>query len=239
MIHFMNYIEFKYLIKNAQYETKYEPLISTKDDSIYGYEALSKFEINQETISTEEIFRKLHHNNTLFFELEKRNKQLQINNFFDNKKLFLNFDADIVNSFEQKSYWEQFLKNCNKDIVVEITENGSDDETSMQIIHNFSLWLKNRGIESALDDFAKEGSMFSFFLMDKSKYIKVDKSFLKQIKKNPNYIEYIKGILKTIKLNKQFSIIEGIELKEDYLFAKEIGFDYMQGYFFNNLVIIK
>ena len=122
---------------------------------------------------------------------------------------------------------------------MEITENGSDDETSMEIIHNFSSWLNKKGIASALDDFAKEGSMFSFFLMDKSKYIKVDKSFLKQIKKSPNYIEYMKGILKTIKLNGQLSIIEGIELKEDYLFAKEIGFDYMQGYLFNDLVIIR
>lgn len=235
----MNYIEFKYLIKNAKYETKYEPLISARDDTIYGYEALSKFEINNEIINTEDIFRKLHHNNKLFFELEKRNKELQVNNFFDDKKLFLNFDADIVNSFEQKSYWEEFLKNCNKDIVVEITENGSDDETSMEIIHNFSSWLNKKGIASALDDFAKEGSMFSFYLMDKSKYIKVDKSFLKQIRKNPNYIEYIKGILKTIKLNGQLSIIEGIEMEKDYQFAKEIGFDYMQGYFFNNLVVIR
>lgn len=235
----MNHIEFKYLIKNAKYETKYEALISTRDDSIYGYEALSKFEISNEIINTEDVFRKLHHNNKLFFELEKRNKELQVNNFYEDKKLFLNFDADIVNSFEQRNYWEQFLKNCNKNVVVEITENGSDDEKSMEIIHDFSTWLNNKGINSALDDFAKEGSMFSFYLMDKSKYIKVDKSFLKQIKKRPNYIEYIRGILKTIKLNGQFSIIEGVELKEDYNFAKEIGFDYMQGYLFNDLVIIR
>jgi len=235
----MNFIEFKYLIKNANYKTKYEPLISCQDDSIYGYEALSKFEIEQDIINTEEIFRKLHHNNKLFFELEKRNKQLQINNFTEDKKLFLNFDADIVNSIDQKNYWEQFLKSCNKNIVVEITENGSDDEKSMEIIHNFSSWLNKKGISSALDDFGREGSMFSFYLMDKCRYIKVDKSFLKQIKSNRNYVEYLIGILKTIKLNDQFSIIEGIETKEDYNFAKKLGFDYMQGYFFNNLVIIK
>ena len=235
----MNLMEFKDLIKKATYKTKYEPLICSVDDSIYGYEALSKFEIDEAIINTEEIFRRLHHNNNLFFELEKRNKQLQINNFFENKKLFLNFDADIVNSIEQKNYWEKLLKGCDKNIVVEITENGSDDEKSMQIIHNFSSWLKEKGISSALDDFGKEGSMFSFFLMDKSKYIKVDKSFLKQIKKSPNYIEYLKGILKTIKLNNQYSIIEGIETAEDYNFAKELGFDYMQGYFFNNFVVIR
>lgn len=98
----MNTLEFKYIIKNAIYKTKYEPIIDTRTDEIYAYEALSKFEIDQDIINTEEIFRKLHHNNKLFFELEKRNKELQLNNYSENQKLFLNFDADIVHTDEQK-----------------------------------------------------------------------------------------------------------------------------------------
>lgn len=235
----MNKLEFKYLIKEATYKTKYEPIIDTKDDSIYGFEALSKFEIDQEIINTEEIFRKLHHYNELFFELEKRNKRHQVENYFENKKLFLNFDADIVNSIEQQKYWEDFLKFHGKNIVVEITENGSDDEKSSEIIHSFSSWLQKKGIDSALDDFAQDGSMFSFYLMDRSKYIKIDKSFLTQIKKNPAYIEYLKGLVKTIKINKQKSIIEGVETQEDYLLAKELKIDFMQGYYFGDLTIIK
>ena len=235
----MNTQEFKYLIKNANYKTKYEPIVDVRNDTIYGYEALSKFEIDQSLISTEEIFRKLHHNNRLFFELEKRNKQLQINNYNENKKLFLNFDADIVHTNAQKEYWELFLKTYKKDIVVEITENGSDDEKSTEIMHAFSSWLKSKGIDSALDDFAQDGSMFSFFLMNRSKYIKIDKSFLFQIKKNRAYIEYLKGLLKTIKLNKQKSIIEGVETHSDYLMVKEFEADYMQGYYFSDLMIIK
>ncbi|AXH11403.1 EAL domain-containing protein [Halarcobacter bivalviorum] len=235
----MNTQEFRYLIKNAKYQTKYEPIINSKNESIYAYEALSKFEIDQEIISTEEIFRKLHHNNLLFFELERRNKELQIECFDEDKKLFLNFDADIVNTIEQKEYWEDFLKPHKENIVVEITENGSDDEKSTKIIHQFSQWLKNKNIDSALDDFGQDGSMFSFFLMSRSKYIKIDKSFLAQIRENKNYTFYLEGLLKTIKMNNQKSIIEGIETKEDYDLAVNLGCDYMQGYFFNDLVIIK
>lgn len=235
----MNMLEFKNLIKNASYKTKYEAIINTKDDSIYGFEALSKFEINQKIISTEETFKKLHHNNELFFELEKRNKKHQINNYIENKKLFLNFDADIVNTIEQRTYWEKFLSPHKRNIVVEITENGSDDEKSIEIIHGFSDWLQKKGIASALDDFAQDGSMFSFYIMDRSKYIKIDKSFLAQIKKNPTYIEYLKGLIKTIKLNNQSSIIEGIETQADYILAKELEIDFMQGYYFSDLTIIK
>jgi len=235
----MNTQEFKYLIKNAKYETKYEPIIDSTNNSIYAYEALSKFEVKEEIISTEEIFRKLHHNNTLFFELERRNKELQVECFSEDKKLFLNFDADIVNTIDQKEYWEDFLKPHKNNVVVEITENGSDDEKSTKIIHEFSQWLENKNIESALDDFGQDGSMFSFHLMGKSKYIKIDKSFLMQIRKNKNYIFYLEGLLKTIKKNNQKSVIEGIETKEDYDLSLELGCDYMQGYYFNDLVIIK
>ncbi len=235
----MNTFEFKHLIENAQYNTKYEPILETNTSDIFAYEALSKFEINKIIINTEEIFRNLHHNNSLFFELEKRNKLLQIESYTENKKLFLNFDADIVKSNEQRTHWEKFLNEYKDRIVVEITENGSDDEKSVEIIHEFSSWLTNQGIDSALDDFAQDGSMFSFFLMNKSKYIKIDKSFLRQIRKNNNYIEYLKGLLKTIRLNNQKSIIEGVETIDDYLLVKELQSDYMQGYYFNDLVIIK
>ena len=235
----MNTQEFKYIIKNAKYKTKYEPIIDTKNHSIHGYEALSKFELKHETINTEEIFRKLHHNNKLFFELEKRNKHLQIENYNKAGKLFLNFDADIVNTYEQKEYWESFLKPNKNNIVVEITENGSDDETSAKVIHQFSQWLKSKNIDSALDDFGQDGSMFSFYLMSRSKYIKIDKSFLKQINQNKNYIYYLQGLLKTIKSNNQKSIIEGIETREDYNLCIQLDCDYIQGYYFNDLVVIK
>lgn len=235
----MNTIEFKYLIKNADYKTKYEPVISTLDDSVYGFEALSKFEINQDIISTEEIFRKLHHNNRFFFELEKRNKELQVKNFNINKKLFLNFDADIVHTETQKKHWENFLTPIKDKVVVEITENGSDDEKSSEIMHEFALWLNEKDISSALDDFGQDGSMFSFFLMNRSKYIKIDKSFLNQIKMNKHYIYYLEGLIKTCKFNNQKVIIEGIETKCDYDLAKSLDIDYMQGYYFNDLVIIR
>ncbi len=235
----MNKLEFKHIITNADYCTKYEPIVNVKTDEIYAYEALSKFHIDNDVITTEDIFRKLHHNNDLFFSLEKRNKELQIKNFDIDKKLFVNFDADIFVTKKQKEYWETFLTRHKEKIVVEITENGSDDETSAEIMKNFARWLNKKGIDTALDDFAQDGSMFSFYIMNRSKYIKIDKSFIKQINLNMNFIPYLKGLLKTIKLNNQKSIIEGVETKSDYEFVKTLECDYMQGYYFGNLSIVK
>jgi len=231
--------EFKSLITEADYYTKYEPILNKENLEIFAYEALSKFDIDDDTICTEEIFRKLHHNNQLFFELEKRNKHFQLQNYNLNKKLFVNFDADIVVTKQQQEYWGKFLLKYKDNIVVEITENGSDDESSAFIMKNFSDWLKMLGIDAALDDFAQDGSMFSFYMMDRSKYIKIDKSFLRQIEKNRSYLPYLEGILKTIKMNNQKSIIEGVETKEDLELVQNLDCDYIQGYYFEDYIIIK
>ena len=101
------------------------------------------------------------------------------------------------------------------------------------------LWLNELNIEVALDDFAQEGSMFSFYIMNQSKYIKIDKSFLRMIEKNKNFIPYLEGLLTTIRLNKQYSIIEGVETQEDFDLVQKLPCDYIQGYYFKNQVIIK
>lgn len=235
----MNDLELEKLIKNTPYKTKYEPIIEVKTQNIFAYEALAKFEIPENTINTEAIFRYLHHNNALFYELEKRNKILQLENALDDYPVFVNFDADIFTTQEQQKYWESFLAKYKDKIVVEITENGSDDEKSAHIMRDFSLWLTTRGIATALDDFAQEGSMFSFFIMNNSQYIKIDKSFLHQIRLNKNFQYYLQGLVKTIHANGQKSIIEGVETKEDFEFVKELGTDYMQGYYFDYLTQIK
>lgn len=234
----MNTLEFRQLILEAKYFTKYEPILDKQTLEIYAYEALSKFEIKNNTINTEEIFRRLHHNNNLFFELEKRNKEHQINNYNLEYKLFVNFDADIVVSQSQKDYWKKFLTPYKDSIVVEITENGSDDESSSTIMKEFSIWLKDNSISAALDDFAQDGSMFSFFIMNNCDYIKIDKSFIKQIYLNENYIHYLNGVLKTIRSNGQKSIIEGIETSSDLELIQKLDCDYVQGYYFNDLVNI-
>lgn len=234
-----NITDLKAIICQAQYITKYEPIIDIKNFEIFGYEALSQFNIQNDSISTEDIFRELHHNNNLFFYLEKRNKKLQVENFTESSKLFLNFDADIFITQEQKEYWKSFLKPIKKDIVVEITENGSDDEKSVEIIHDFSQWLNENNIDTALDDFAQDGTMFSFRLMNNTQYIKIDKSFINQIRINRNYIHYLKGLLKTISLNGQKTIIEGIETLDDLEIAREVQCDYIQGYLFKEMIIKK
>ncbi|MFA7084430.1 MAG: EAL domain-containing protein [Arcobacteraceae bacterium] len=235
----MKAINLNQIIEKSSYHTKYEAIIDVKKKEIYAYEALAKFNINETIATTDEIFRHLHQNNNLFYEIEKRNKLHQIKHAPLNYKTFVNFDADVAKTSLQQEYWDSFLEKNREKIVVEITENGSDDEKSANIMKDFSSWLKSKKIITALDDFAQEGSMFSFYIMKNSEYIKIDRSFLREIEKNPNYIYYLEGVIKTIQSNGQKTIIEGVETKEDLNLVKKLGSNYMQGYYFSHLTQIK
>lgn len=223
---------FRQQILKANYATKYEAILQKDSFEIFGYEALSKFDMK---LNTEKIFKELHHDNKLFFKLERKNKKLQLENFNKDCKLFLNFDADIVKTEKQRKYWKKFLLDYKEKIIVEITENGSDDESSANIMKSFSNWLSKNKINAALDDFAQDGSMFSFHIMNNCQYIKIDKSFLKELRLNKNYIFYLDGFLKTIKANGKKSIIEGIENLSDLELIKDLDYDFLQGYYFSNL----
>ena len=106
-------------------------------------------------------------------------------------------------------------------------------------MHDFAQWLKRNSIVTALDDFAQDGSMYSFKLMNETKFIKIDKSFIIQIKKNRNHLFYLQGLVNTISLNGQKTIIEGIESMYDLQIARDVKCDYVQGYLFQDKNIIK
>ncbi|MDQ7041960.1 MAG: EAL domain-containing protein, partial [Sulfurimonas sp.] len=52
------------------------------------------------------------------------------------------------------------------------------------------------------------------------------------IRKNPAYIELLKGVVNFAKLNNQYTILEGVETQADLKVAQDLGIDCVQGYLF-------
>lgn len=74
----MNTNELNKLILNATYQTKYEAILDVTSKEIMAYEALAKFDIDQNIISTEKIFQYLHHNNALFMNWSNETKHINL-----------------------------------------------------------------------------------------------------------------------------------------------------------------
>lgn len=222
----------QYIIDNKDFYTQYQPILSIKDQKIYAYEALARFKYKNELIAPDIIFGHCHHNLEHFYQLEYLTKKVQFQNRPKDAKLFVNFDPHVFGYKKGVNELFSFFKN-QKNFTIELVENSHahiNISMLIDIFHKFKF-------EFAMDDFFKEDSMVSIFLLNKTNYIKLDKDMLKAIKLNRSFIHIINGIVDFAHSQNQKVILEGIETYEDLEIAKDTKIDFVQGFLYDNLFI--
>ena len=216
---------------SGNYGVCYEPIIDVKTMEVFAYEALSRFKCKYNNITPDVFFKTIHKNIDLFFLVENLLKQFQLKHRIKGKKLFLNLDPDTCINEKHVEFWVHLFEK-NQDVIIEITENS--DEENVEDIKEFIEWLDMYNLPYAYDDFGKPNSIYFASLLNKCQYIKLDIYFLKTIRTQSSYKEILKGIILCAKLNKQYTILEGVETLEDLEIARSVGVDYIQGYLFKD-----
>ena len=88
--------------------------------------------------------------------------------------------------------------------------------------------LKSEGASIALDNFIKDDA--SLKLAKISDFVKVDNEAMSEVK--------MKSVIEELHQNGKKVIAEKVDTEEMYQYLKKLGFDYFQGYFFTNPVVI-
>jgi len=224
----------KKILQQKNISTQYQPIVSLADDSTLAYEALARFELYGESLPPDLVFDVCHQDLALFFELEMSVKKHQFQNRPENKKLFINFDPHILH-YRQRTKEIFTLMSKQSDFVIELVENSHESINIERLIEVFNK-LK---YQFAVDDFFKENSIISLYLLKKCHYLKLDKDILKQIKKDRAFIEVVKGICNYAHKIAKEVVLEGIETKEDLCLAYECEVDFVQGFYFKDRFIDK
>ena len=117
-----------------------------------------------------------------------------------------------------------------QDIVLEITENGVLDhnEVSKSIIAT----LVENGFKLALDDFGTGYSSLSRLRNIPIDIIKIDQSFVRDIKKSKQDYEIVKSIALLAKSLGKEVLAEGVEDEECLALIKKMKIDKCQGYYY-------
>jgi EAL domain-containing protein (putative c-di-GMP-specific phosphodiesterase class I) len=93
------------------------------------------------------------------------------------------------------------------------------------------LALKEMGFHVIIDDFGPDRSAYSRMFDLKADFIKIDGSFIKELKNNDSsYRTIVKSIVDFAKKSGIKTIAEHVESIEVYEMVKELGIDYSQGY---------
>jgi EAL and modified HD-GYP domain-containing signal transduction protein len=181
-------------------------------------------------------------NHVIAYELLYRTNE---NNFFDHSvssniatsillmNSYYSFGIDnlIGNRFAYINFSKALIENDipllldESHVVIELLENIKPDNHLL----NKLAYFKERGFKIALDDFTFHYPYTE--LIDLADIIKVD--FLN------NTLEEIIGIFLKYKKQGKILLAEKVESYDLYLWARKVGFDFFQGYYFSKPVIMK
>jgi len=133
--------------------------------------------------------------------------------------------------------WQDYLhehKISGKNVAVEITE-GLLLDAEPEVIDKL-LWLRDAGIQVAIDDFGTGYSSLSYLKKFDIDYLKIDKSFVKNLENSANDITLCDAIIVMAHTMGLKVIAEGVETKGQKKILTDAGCDFAQGYLFSKPV---
>ncbi|MFP4301620.1 MAG: EAL domain-containing protein [Spirochaetaceae bacterium] len=114
-------------------------------------------------------------------------------------------------------------------IHVEITESAAihDIETAKEVLTG----LRAAGIPVHLDDFGEGYASLRYLREFGFDAVKLDRSFLREVPDSPRACSLVRGFVELAHGMGLEVTIEGVETAEQLTFLRELGADYLQGYF--------
>ena len=215
--------------------TVFQPIVSLKNGSVMGYEALSRGPCGSAMESPAVLFDVVRIHDKLWeLEFLCRIKALEnVSRCCPDSFIFLNVDPAVINDDKfKKGFTKEFLKQYNispQNVVFEITEKNSvgDFSSFRRTINHY----KNQGYKIAIDD---TGSGYSGLMLISEihpHFIKLDMNLIRDVDKDGLKSALIKTMRDFCVLANIVLIAEGIETENELSTLIDIGVEYGQGYF--------
>ena len=225
------------IINHKNIKTVFQPIISLKDGSIFGHEALSRITCDSAFSNIEILFTSAAEHNRLWdLELLCRTTALEAAFKFMippyDKKLFLNVDPNIMHdeSFK-KGFTKGFLDQYEitpENIIFEITERNiiKDFDSFVNTIDHY----KGQNYRIAIDDAGAGYSGLNLISEIRPHYIKLDMKLIRGINSDHLKFAIVKGMVEVSRVSSISLIAEGIETNEELETLVNLGVQYGQGY---------
>ncbi|WP_070000919.1 GGDEF domain-containing protein [Cellulosilyticum sp. I15G10I2] len=227
--------QFNNIIEEKQIKTVFQPIVSLRDTSILGYEALSRLTKNIIIQNPDELFSLATQYNRLWdLELLCRTKALEAaHKLLPNEKLFLNVNPNVIHDIKfkegfTKEYLEKYAMKP-ENIIFEITERNA-----IKDIIGFRSTIthyKQQNYKIAIDDAGAGYSGLNLICDVKPHYIKLDMNLIRNIDTDSIKYALVKSMIELSKLSNIHLIAEGIERIEELSTLVTLGVQYGQGYF--------
>ena len=194
-----NRAELLKLIETESLHYYFQPIVSTKDGSVFAYEALMRsFMPNlknpEEILNIAKMESKLGkiEELTMFKAMEGYQENIKNHYFDENTKIFVNSIASEMLSPEMIAKFEKTFEPYLHNVVIEVTEGEKMNETLHQQKQKF---VEKWHGALALDDYGSGYNSEILLLSITPKYIKIDMSFIHNIDKDNDKQKIVENIV--------------------------------------------
>lgn len=230
---------FPFALKENELELVYQPVINSKTLKIKGFEALLRWNSKKYGLIMPDDFIEIIEMTSYIQDLTDWVIRTAMKKQRDFYKKNFNFNLSVnisAKNLQDKFFYKRVKAILNEEginassIIFEITETNflSNTDVVMMNLEN----LKELGFRIAIDDFGKGFSSFSYLSQFKVDIIKIDKYFIQNIVKQNNNYKIVNELI-NLAHNLNLSIVaEGVETESIFNLVKDLGCDYVQGYYF-------
>lgn len=232
--------ELPFAIERKELSMHYQPIISLKDGSLIGFEALLRWNHHERGFISPAQFIPIAENSGLIIPitnwiLDETCRQIaewqKIS--FATKDLIVsvNISGKHLSNVGLIDDVQTALRDSNlspSSLKLEITESAAM-ENAIQTIQILTS-LKELGVQLSIDDFGTGYSSLSYLHRLPIDTLKIDRSFVNSVGENGEDSEILQTIISLAKNLKMRVIAEGIETESQLNILKGLGCDYGQGY---------
>ncbi|MBI2472920.1 MAG: EAL domain-containing protein [Planctomycetes bacterium] len=225
-------------LKNNKFVLHLQPISNIRHNKIIGYEALLRMIDENDGLIPPPDFLRVAERFGLIHEIDRwvvcRAIHLIAEQRFTERGLFLDVnlsgrafhDPELLPLIKQ----EFAATNINPEtLVFEITETATIE--SMADAQHFIATLKSMGCRFGLDDFGIGFSSFSYLKHLPVDYLKIDGSFISELKHNQTDQHLVKAMVEVARGLGKLTIAEFVGCEETVRLLSKYGVDYAQGHY--------
>lgn len=233
-------------LEQQEFVVYYQPKVMTAGKTIYGGEALVRWNRQGKLIYPMDFIPILERDGSIckldFYVLDKACSLLEecMKCGVDLPRISVNFSRKHIGNASLVQEIVEIIdrhKVPHEYVEIELTE--SEDFKDYIVMAKLIDALKAEGISTSIDDFGTGYSSLNMLKMTSIDILKIDKSFIplaecKDKKKDCIMFESIAHMAKELGV---MVVAEGVETEQQYEYLKQMGCDIIQGYYFDKPII--
>ena len=221
------------MLDQGRFWTEYQAIVQARNGRTVAYEALARFDRRDgRPVPPARVFGVLHADPALLLRAELTLKLHQVEHA-PRQPLFVNLDPDswARAGDRHRNPFLALLASSGRRVVVEVTEALAiaDVSRSQQMISA----LRGRRIPVALDDVGAANGILSFDALADAEVLKFDRTLLPRLR-NPRTRALVQALTRMARETGAHTVLEGVETTSDFVLARDVGFDLVQGFLFKD-----